>query len=161
MQSACRSPPCNFQCSWDPSFYDSCWFIDALTVDPTKIFTGETSIWERGTPQPVNARHIEHAAQGSLPVVLVYLACHQEHGCHAFYPFHGAKHGGYSLSKIEEGKMDEGFNLWHQSITPEQRRHIIEQSAYVHPDGLQKRRQPLEDRWQGSAKGSTAELMLC
>lgn len=120
---------------WSPDFYKNTWFIDALTIDPLEIISNEKVIYERGRPQPVRQRELQNASVGSLPKVLVYIAVHEQHGAHLWFPFHGAKHGGTPATKEEEGKMYQEFDFWYNeaSMTPGDRQHIKDYHYYNYP----------------------------
>lgn len=116
--AAARHPPPQ-EYMWNPeNGYDQ-WWIDALTVEPSKLLENMHGLWVHGEPQPVTSTKLGNASIGSLPKVLVYLVCHATFGTHAFFPYHGAKHGGDD--KDGEGKMYDGFQYWYSELTPEQR----------------------------------------
>lgn len=115
---------------WAESNYQHTWFIDALTIDPTELLSGEKGIWMRGVEQPVTQRKIENANIGSLPKILVYVAIHPKHGAHVFFPFHGAKHGGSAESKEQDKGMYEGYDFWHSELTEDEAQHLKSQRYY-------------------------------
>lgn len=38
---------------WKPEWGSNQWWIDALTVDPSKLLEDMKGLWEYGTPQPI------------------------------------------------------------------------------------------------------------
>lgn len=42
-----------YQMFWKPELGQNQWWIDALTVDPSKLLEDMKGLWEHGTPQPV------------------------------------------------------------------------------------------------------------
>ncbi|MGV0990572.1 hypothetical protein [Limnohabitans sp.] len=126
----------DFTFTWNPDFGKEQWWFDALTVDPTKLLTNLKGIWMHGVEQPVTATQLANASIGTLPKILVYIAVHQVHGTHIWFPYHGAKHG--SADKDSEGTMYEGFEFWYQGLTDEQRKQIIKLGYYNQPVGQEK-----------------------
>ena len=122
--------------AWHPDFGEEQWWFDALTVDPTKLINDITGIWEHGTPQPVTSTKLENASIGTLPKILVYIAVHQVHGTHIWFPYHGAKHG--SQDKEAEGAMYEGFKYWHTDLDELELQQIVKSGYYMQPKGLDK-----------------------
>ena len=117
---------------WDPLNGQEQWWIDGLTVDPSNLLENMKGLWIHGEPQPVTSTKLENASIGSLPKVTVYIAVHAEHGTHAFFPYHGAKHGG--ADKDADGRMYQGFQYWFSNLTSSQLGHIVEQS-YCNQEG--------------------------
>lgn len=116
---------------WNPKCFDNCWYIDAFTVDATLLAAEIKGIWDSSWgPPPKIASNAASAKVGSLPKVMVYIACHKEHGTRAFFLYHGAKHGGKSSTKSDEGHMYEGFKFWYKDLTDSQLEHIKAMSYY-------------------------------
>ena len=99
------------------------WWIDALTVDPTKLLLDRQGIWEYGRDQPVHESALVNAHLGSMPAVMVFLAAHQEHGTHAFFPYHGAKHG--AVDKTGVKKLYEEFDYWYTKLPAATKAQIV------------------------------------
>lgn len=119
---------------WDRVNGRDQWWIDAFTVDPTKMLEGMTGLWETGIPQPVIRTRLENASVGTLPNITVYIAVHPQHGTHAFYPYHGAKGGGGD--KTGDGKMYEGFKFWFSEMTAGQLGDVVQHQYCNQPDGV-------------------------
>jgi len=127
---------------WDPqNGYDQ-WWIDALTVDPSQMLENMSGLWVHGEPQPVTSTKLGNASIGSLPKVMVYLVCHAKFGTHAFFPYHGAKHGGDA--KDGEGKMYDGFQYWYSELTPEQREQLKGSSLGNHELTAEEKKQIIQ-----------------
>lgn len=101
---------------WNPDNGKKQWWIDALSVDPSKSFDDLRGIWARGVPQPVVESKVHNSSIGSMPLILAYVAVHPDYGCHIFFPFHGAKHGG--VDKLSHGTMYQGFRFWFHDCGP-------------------------------------------
>jgi hypothetical protein len=119
---------------WDPKNGKEQWWIDALTVDPSKMLEGMTGLWEHGVPQPVTRTRLENASVGTLPIISVYIAVHPEHGTHVFFPYHGAKGGGGD--KDAEDRMYGGFKFWYSEFSHEQLIDIVEHQYCNQPAGV-------------------------
>lgn len=120
---------------WEHSKGYKQWWIDALTVEPTKLLHGMTGLWEHGIEQPVCVTDLENASIGTLPTVSVYIAVHAEHGTHAFYPHFGAKGGG--KNRDAEGKVYDGFKYWHSDLPLETLQEIAALKYCNHPKAVQ------------------------
>lgn len=119
---------------WQPTNGEDQWWIDAFTVDPSKMLEGMTGLWETGIPQPVTRTRLENASVGTLPNITVYIAVHPTHGTHAFYPYHGAKGGG--ADKAADAKMYGGFKFWFSEMTAGQLGDIVEHQYCNQPAGV-------------------------
>lgn len=116
---------------WQPECFDDCWYIDAFTVDPSKLATEIKGIWDKKAGRPPEIlSNVANANVGTLPKVMVYIACHKEHGTRAFFLYHGAKHGGKASDKANVGRMYDGFAFWHRDLTNAQLEHIKSMSYY-------------------------------
>lgn len=132
--------------AWNPDFGQEQWWFDALTVDPSKLISDLTGIWEHGKPQPVTSTKLENASIGTLPKVLVYIAVHQQFGTHIWFPYHGARHG--SQDREAEGAMYEGFKYWHSDLDELELRTIVQNGYYMQPKGLDKFKLTVNDAQQ-------------
>lgn len=121
---------------WNPDFGQEQWWFDALTIDPSKLLTDLKGIWMHGVEQPVTATQLANASIGTLPKVLVYIAVHQVHGTHIWFPYHGAKHG--SADKDSEHAMYEDFQFWFSGLEESEKQLIIKLGYYNQPGGLAK-----------------------
>lgn len=110
------------------------WWIDALSVDPSKLLTDVTGLWELGTPHPISNTKLENANIGTLPNIQVYIAVHAVHGTHAFFSWHGAKHGG--LDKDGKKTLYKEFNYWFDDLTEQEKRDIVAAGYCNSPKGL-------------------------
>lgn len=129
----------DFTYFWDPEWAREQWWIDAFTIDPSMLLQDMRGLWEHGIPQPVMATAIENASIGTLPKILVYMACHQEYGTHIWFPYHGAKHG--SSNKDGLDAMYEGFDYWFSSEDPAfqaRLQRLIKSRYYNRPDAVDK-----------------------
>ena len=127
-------------------YYNNTWFYDALTLDPSQLLAGETGMWERGRPQPVLERKITNANIGTLPKSTPYIAVHREHGLLAWWPFHGAKHGGSSAAKDDAGRMWEGCPFWWHDLPLAEQQHIIDFNYYNTELALDKASDGIKER---------------
>lgn len=128
-----------FNFLWKPEWAKEQWWIDAFTIDPSQLLHDMRGLWEHGIPQPVMATAMENASIGTLPKILVYIACHQEFGTHMWFPYHGAKHGSGDKDGVDG--MYEGFEYWFDSDDGEfQARlaRLIGMQYYNRADALQK-----------------------
>jgi len=122
---------------WNPDFFHRQWFIDAFTVDPADIVADRTGISIKGEPQPIMESEIAHMTVGRLPKVMVYIAIHEKRGVHAFFAYHGAKHGG-KADKKADAKMYEGFDFWYQTLSDEHKAFIKERNYYNCEESVEK-----------------------
>ena len=104
----------DFSFTWNPDFAHNQWWIDAFTVDPSKLILDMKGLWEHGTPQPVVSTRLENASLGTLPKIMVYMAVHPEFGSHVWFPYHGAKHG--SGDREADTHMYADFHFWHHDV---------------------------------------------
>ena len=125
---ACLKEPGRPPLYWHPDFFEDQWFIDAFTVDPHELLDDRTGIWPRGVERPPQQCNLVNASLGSLPKVQVYIAVHQQFGTLAFYPYHGAKHGGRSEKKDE--RMYEGYVYWTSALSKESKEQIRDRGYY-------------------------------
>ena len=95
-------------------------------------------MWEQGRPQPVCSTPLENASVGSLPAVMVYLAAHEKHGTHAFFPYHGAKHGSVCDMDTGEKFLFKGFEYWFDSLTTAQKNQIRDLGYFNMPSAIKK-----------------------
>lgn len=126
---------------WHADFHKNQWFFDAFTVDPTDIVASRKGIWVRGVPQPIMEGIMVNVTVGAAPKVLVYIGVHHDFGTHAWFAYHGAKHGG-SAEKKADAAMYEGFKFWHQELSGEAQDFIKQRHYYNTPhsvEGFQKR----------------------
>lgn len=125
---------------WQPQCYDNCWYIDALTIDPHKLVDDcLKGIWDKSAgPPPEIFSNVAKANVGTLPRIMVYIACHKEHGTRAFFLFNGATHGGKKSDKTKKGRMYEDFKFWYSDLTDAQLRHVKEMSYYSSEGTLNK-----------------------
>lgn len=65
---------------------------------------------------------VTNANVGTLPKVMCYLAVHPVHGTHAFFPYHGARHG---IADKEAGKMYDTFIFWWHGMEQVELKKII------------------------------------
>lgn len=79
---------------WGVEKLKNCWFCDALTIAPGELFSTLTGIWEKGVEQPIWQHHLANMSAGAAPKMMVYLAAHQDHGVHLFFPYTGSHGGG-------------------------------------------------------------------
>lgn len=110
------------------------WWCDAFTVDPSHMMGGE-GLWEHGQPQVVTSTALENASVGSLPSVMVYLVAHPTHGTHAFYPYHGAKHG--AVKGNGQKTLFKDFEYWYSSLPAEVLAQIVELNYFNHPKSVE------------------------
>lgn len=120
---------------WNPEFFQNQWFIDAFTVDPSDIVMDRKGICVMGEAPPIMESQLVNVSVGGLPKVMVYIAVHQKHGVHAFFAYHGAKHGG-TADKRAEADMYAGFDFWYERLSPEEKAHIIERNYYNTPESV-------------------------
>lgn len=122
--------------------YDQ-WFIDALSVDASKVLSGRTILWDckSGLQPPVHESDVVNASPGSTPVVQVFLLSHAQHGTLAIYP-HLSNHG---------GKKDawDDFDFWTKWLTQEEHDFIKEQDYYIQPQARDKASPEALQRMQG------------
>jgi len=128
---------------WNPDYGKEQWWFDALTIDPTKLLTGLKGIWMHGVEQPVTSTPLANASIGTLPKILVYIAVHQKHGTHIWFPYHGAKHG--SADKDSDDQMYDGFKFWYSGKDEQdeqnwekEKEKIVKLGYYNQPGGLDK-----------------------
>jgi hypothetical protein len=62
---------------------------------------------------------------------MVYITCHKRFGTRAFFLYHGAKHGGKASTKMNPGRMYEGFHFWHADLTDAEVQHLKDVSYYA------------------------------
>ena len=150
---------------WSPDFYNNTWFIDAFTVDPSQMLTGETGIWERGRPQPVNERKMVNANVGTLPKITPYIGVHKEHGCKLWFPWHGAKHGGAAATKEEEGAMYHCCKFWFEGLSDFLKKHLHEYTYYNKDQAYKKApaeiRKRLEKPYDAAASIDPRNFLVC
>lgn len=103
------------QMIWSHTYGLNQWWIDAFTVDPSRMLEDMQGLWEHGTPQPVTRTKLENANVGTLPSISVYIAVHPTHGTHAFFPFHGAKHGSTDKDSGDK-KLYKNFEFWYSKL---------------------------------------------
>ena len=124
---------------WQPDCFLDCWYIDALTVDAHKLAAEIKGVWDKTAgPPPDVASNAANTNIGTLPKVMVYIACHREYGTRAFFLYHGAKHGGKASDKANAGRMYDGFTFWYQNLTNAQLDHIKRMSYFSSVDTLDK-----------------------
>lgn len=124
---------------WNPKCYENCWYIDAFTVDATLLASHVKGIWDKTAGRPPKiASNTAGAKIGSLPKVMVYIACHKDHGTRAFFLYHGAKHGGKASTKTDKGHMYAGFRFWYHDLTDCELMHIKAMSYYSNEATLTK-----------------------
>lgn len=111
---------------WSHANGQNQWFIDAYTLDASKMLSDEVGIWEAGIPQPVQEVSVAHASPGAAPKVQVFIATHVKLGTLAFYPYHSSR-GGRQNSFTD-------FKWWVTELTEEDVKAIVKFSHYV-PDG--------------------------
>lgn len=128
-----------FKQKWHPSHGENQWWIDALSIDPASLCDDLKGIWEHGTPQPVLQTSIQNANVGQLPLVLVYIAVHQDYGTHIFFPFHGAKHGG--VDKQSQNTMYGGFRFWYHNVGAEALQRLAHMKYFNSDSAMQKHEQ--------------------
>lgn len=121
---------------WHPNFHKNQWFIDAFTVDPSDIVTTRKGLWIRGLPQPIMEGVMVNKSVGTAPKVLVYIGVHHDFGTHAWFAYHGAKHGGGADKKVSAG-MYEGFKFWHQELDAAARDFIQDRAYYNVAHGVE------------------------
>lgn len=122
---------------WKPANGYEQWWVDALTVDPSHMLGG-TGLWEHGRPQPASCTPLENASVGSLPAIMVYLVAHPEFGTHAFFPYHGAKHGSVCDKATGAKALYQGFDYWYTGV-PEAVLKLIVKLGYCNkPSGIAK-----------------------
>ena len=57
-----------------------------------------------------------------------------EHGTHAFYSWHGARHGAVYENGVK--KLYEGFEYWYDTISEDERREIVEAEYWNDPEAV-------------------------
>lgn len=123
------------ECRWDPSNGMNQWWVDAFSVDPSAMVEGLTGLWCRGTPQPIRNTKLENASVGTLPLILVYIAVHQQYGTYAWYPYHGARHG--AVDEEGEKKMFQGFKYWFDDISEADKEDIVRNRYCNQPSAIE------------------------
>lgn len=83
---------------------------------------------------------VTNANVGTLPKVMCYLAVHPVHGTHAFFPYHGARHGG--SSKEENGHMYQDFMFWWHGVDDIQLKKLIKVDYCNSPAARTKSKSP-------------------
>lgn len=152
----------SYHIRWSPEWRQEQWWLDALTVDPSKLIMDIKGLWEHGIPQPVTSTKLENASIGTLPKVLVCIAVHQKFGTHIWFPYHGARHG--PQDKEGEGKMYEGFKYWFDDLPEHEKLKIIQHGYYNHPKGLEEFRKIASNSQQNALESETFDpsfFMVC
>lgn len=110
---------------WNPKWSENQWWIDAFTCDPRLLGRAFKCIRFRGDPPPVQQNDILNASVGRLPVMMVYIAVHQEFGTRIYYPYHGAKAG--------KKAAYQNYKYWCRQLTPREVAHLNDILYYNQP----------------------------
>lgn len=110
---------------WDPKNGKQQWWIDAFTCDPRALGQAMAGIQFKGDPIPVAQNDVLNAAVGRLPVMLVYIAVHEQFGTRIFYPYHGAKCG--------KKAAYEDYEYWTRDLTAAEVAHLNDFLYYNQP----------------------------
>lgn len=108
------------------------WFLDGLTIDPTKVLEGKTVLWDSSGGKgnlPVHESCAVNASPGDLPQLHAMLATHAEFGTVLFLP-------ALSCTGGPVGAWDD-VDIWTCQLTEEERKFLIhDMQYYVMPKAL-------------------------
>ena len=149
---------------WDHSFGSNQWWVDAFKVDPSQMLEEMQGLWEYGTPQPVTKTQLENANIGTLPSICVYIAIHEVHGTHAFFPFHGAKHGPKDQDTGEK-KLYTGFKFWYTDLDDSVKARIVQHDYCNSPKAVElfrvKSSAKVQEDFENTSKFDPRFFLVC
>lgn len=119
------------------------WFLDAGTLDVSKVLNGMTILWDcrSGMAPPVHESDLVNSAPGSTPLVQVFLLTHSKLGTFAVYP-HLSNKGG------KAGAWDD-FEFWTDGLTPEQLQFLKDKDYFIQDKARKKASPEVLERMRG------------